>query len=63
LNENWYRQLAQQRQRELLEEAKQSRLLKEAGIRDSMPGALEARALVLLALPFAVVLARALVKL
>jgi hypothetical protein len=31
MNENWYRQLAQQRQRELLDEAKQARLLKEAG--------------------------------
>jgi hypothetical protein len=59
MNENWYWRLAQDRQRELLEEANQARLLKEAGIPDGTPGVLKALGLVLLALPFAIWLVRA----
>ena len=61
MNEQWYWRLAQDRQRQLLEEAKQARRLKEAGIRDRVPG-LEALGLVLLALPFAFLLLRGWLK-
>ena len=62
MNENWYWRLAEERRRELLNEAKNERLLKEAGIEHHAPVALKALGLVLLILPFAVVLARAVIK-
>ena len=63
MNEHWYWQLARERQRELLDEAKQARLLREAGIQYRAPRALKVLGLVLLIVPFAVVLLRAAGKL
>ena len=60
MNENWYVRLAQERRRELLNEAHHARLLQDAGIRDHVPAALKALGLLLVVLPFAVVLVRAL---
>jgi hypothetical protein len=58
MNENWYWQLAQDRQRELRREADQARLLKEAGIQDSAPAVLKALGVFLLILPVAFIAAR-----
>ena len=63
MNEQWYWLMAKERQRELLKEAQQARLLKEVGIRDNVPGALKALGVVLLGLPFALMLVRAWLKL
>ncbi len=63
MNEQWYWQLAKERQQALLKEAEQARMLKEAGIRDSLPGGARALGLVLLSLPFAFLLLRAWLKL
>jgi hypothetical protein len=62
MNENWYRQLAQERHRELLKEANDARLLREAGVKDAVPGAVKLVGLVLLGLPFVVMLVRAVAK-
>lgn len=63
MNENWYWQLAQERQRELLAEARQARLRKEAGVPDTVPGVVKVVGLAVLVLPVAVVLLRAIVRL
>ncbi len=59
MNDYQYWQLAQERQREMLDEARRARLLKEAGYREELPGAMKASGLVLLVLPIAAVLMRA----
>jgi hypothetical protein len=58
MNENWYRQLAEDRQRQLRKEADQARLLKEAGIPVIAPAVLKALGVFLLILPVALVAAR-----
>ena len=61
--ENWYWQLAQERQREMREEANNARLLREAGIQDIAPEVLKALGLFLLTLPIALVVALVVSKL
>ncbi len=62
MNEHWQWRLAQNQQRALLEEAQQAQLRREAGIRDSVPGGVEALGLVLLGLPFVFLLLRGWLK-
>jgi hypothetical protein len=63
MNENWYWQLAQERQRELRKEAENARLLREAGIQDIAPEVLQALGLFLLTVPVALVVALVVSKL
>jgi len=63
MNENWYWELAKERQRQLRSEADQARLLKEAGIRDDAPAVLKALGIFLLILPVAIIAARVVGKL
>ncbi len=57
MNENWYWELAKERQREMRKEADNARLLREAGIQDIAPEVLKALGLFLLTLPVALIVA------
>jgi hypothetical protein len=63
MNVNWYWRLAQERQGELLKEASDVQQLRDVGLRDAVLSVVKALALVLLALPFVVMLVRAVAKL
>lgn len=60
MNEYHYWQMAQERQRVLLDQARRDQQLREAGYRDPAQSAARAFALLLLALPLAVILVRVL---
>jgi hypothetical protein len=63
MNVNGYWRLAQERQGELLKETSDVQQLRDVGLRDAVPSVVKALALVLLALPFVVMLVRAVAKL
>lgn len=62
MNEFQFWQVAQEHQREMLEEARRARLLKEAGYREALPASMKVFGLVLLVSPLAILLARAAMK-
>ena len=63
MNENWYWKLAQERQRELGSEISDAQLRHAAGIPDRVPVVLKLAGVLLIALPVALVAARAIGKL
>ena len=62
MNEQWYPRLAQARREQLLQEARQDQLAREAGIRDRVPPALKAAGLLLAGVPLVLLLLRGWLK-
>ena len=63
MNENWQWKLAQEKQRELRGEIQDARLRREAGVPDRVPAVLKLAAVLLIALPVALLAARVIGKL